>query len=112
MRRELPDIPYGREDFLYFVLSCNESVESVINHSTGIAPSMFSNEDLSLWTIDNWNWAVAGVVTYSQHINILYSHPRILNHALAEQQPSVAHFRKELPIYDFYKEHCTACKKQ
>lgn len=107
MRRILPEIPYGQEDFLYFVLSCNDSVESVVNRSRDRLPSLFfSSIALADWTISNWEWAVSGVVTCSTHINVMYSHPRILNHKLSDvSHLSIAHFSNDLPIYNYYKQH-------
>lgn len=106
MRRLLPDAPTGREEFLYFVLACNESVESVVNqtfHRTD--PYIFSTEQLAHWTIENWSWAVADVVSCSQYINVLYSHTRILNREHnSNTKFSIAHFRKELPIYKHFIE--------
>ena len=105
MRRYQPDLPYSEEEFLFFLLSSNDSVESVVNRTCFKMPDplIFSSEKLARWTIDNWSWAVEGVVTCSQYINVMYSHSRILNHAFAYDSTfKIAHFRKELPIYDFY----------
>jgi hypothetical protein len=115
MKSNKATVPYTQEEFLYFILECDESLESIINR-TEPRPKLrksyiYSSDMLAQWTMENWSWAVKGVVACSEYINILYTHPRILEHAnLRERDPgslySIGHFRRGLPIYNFFYYHC------
>lgn len=104
MRRFITEAPEGQEEFLYFVLACHDSVESVVNCAPQNRKHKFlSSKELADWTMQNWNWAVEGAVASSQHVSILYSHYRILNNEfVTDNHFTVAHFDRHLPIYDFF----------
>jgi hypothetical protein len=106
MKRFQEDIPNGQEEFLYFVLSTNKSLQSIINYPShpNTTPLLFSSAELAEWTVSNWNWAVCGVVSCSEYINILYTHSRILNHEYDQSHYAIAHFHRSLPIYNYFTE--------
>jgi len=106
MRQNQIDVPQGQEEFLYFVLANKQSIQSVINYPSphNSTPLLFSSEALARWTVENWDWAVSGAVTCTNYINIMYSHTRILNHEYDQSHYSIAHFHRDLPIYEYFTE--------